>query len=125
MAVRIGVAFDGFVTTAEAVALAERAVDAGAQSLWVAEHLGYREAIGTCVAFALRTPGAGLRLPRRVGRLEPGVERVGDQLHVPVVTAADDGRDVEADHPIVKPSLLHVLHRRQHHLALLGAAHGR
>ncbi len=37
--------------------LAERAVEAGAHSLWVAEHLGYREAIATCVAFALKAPG--------------------------------------------------------------------
>jgi 5,10-methylenetetrahydromethanopterin reductase len=57
MTVRIGVSFDGFVTTREAIALAERAVAAGAKSLWVAEHLGYREAIATCMAFALRTPG--------------------------------------------------------------------
>jgi 5,10-methylenetetrahydromethanopterin reductase len=57
MAVRIGVAFDGFVTTGEAVALAKHAVDAGANSLWVAEHLGYREAITTCAAFALAAPG--------------------------------------------------------------------
>ena len=32
-------------------------VAAGAQSLWVAEHLGYREAIATCMAFALKAPG--------------------------------------------------------------------
>ena len=57
MAVRIGVAFDGFVTTSEAIALAKHAVDAGAKSLWVAEHLGYREAITTCAAFALSAPG--------------------------------------------------------------------
>jgi 5,10-methylenetetrahydromethanopterin reductase len=57
---RIGVSFDGFVTTGEAIALAQRAVEIGAQSLWVAEHLGYREAIATCVAFALKTPGATL-----------------------------------------------------------------
>ena len=57
MPVRIGVNFDGFVTTGEAIALAQRAVDAGAQSLWVAEHLGYREAIATCMAFALKAPG--------------------------------------------------------------------
>jgi 5,10-methylenetetrahydromethanopterin reductase len=57
MTVRIGVSFDGFVPTREAIALAERAVAAGAKSLWVAEHLGYREAIATCMAFALRTPG--------------------------------------------------------------------
>ena len=55
---RIGVSFDGFVTTGEAVALARRAVAAGARSLWMAEHLGYREAIATCMAFALKAPGA-------------------------------------------------------------------
>src|SRR6266540_4956190 len=54
---RIGVAFDGFVTTSAAIALAKHAVDAGAQSLWVAEHLGYREAITTCAAFASAAPG--------------------------------------------------------------------
>ena len=57
MPVRVGVNFDGFVTTGEAIALAQRAVDAGARSLWVAEHLGYREAIATCMAFALKAPG--------------------------------------------------------------------
>ena len=60
MPVRIGVSFDGFVPTGEAIALAQRAVEAGATSLWVAEHLGYREAIATCMAFALKTPGAML-----------------------------------------------------------------
>jgi 5,10-methylenetetrahydromethanopterin reductase len=40
--VRIGVSFDGFVTTGEALSLAQSAVAAGAKSLWVAEHLGYR-----------------------------------------------------------------------------------
>ena len=44
MEARIGVAFDGFSTTSDAIALAKRAVEAGAQSLWMAEHLGYREA---------------------------------------------------------------------------------
>jgi len=57
---KIGVAFDGFVTTGEAIALAKRAVDAGAKSLWVAEHLGYREAITTCMAFAMAAPGPAL-----------------------------------------------------------------
>src|SRR6202023_1213180 len=56
MTVRIGVSFDGFAPTREGIALAERAVAAGAKSLWVAEHLGNREAIATCMAFALRTP---------------------------------------------------------------------
>ena len=58
--IRIGVSFDGFVTTGEAIALAQRAVEAGASSLWMAEHLGYREAIATCTAFAIKAPGAML-----------------------------------------------------------------
>src|SRR5436190_10097872 len=57
ISVRLGVSFDGFVRTQEAVALARHAVAAGAKSLWVAEHLGYREAIATCMAFALKAPG--------------------------------------------------------------------
>src|SRR6202048_814983 len=60
MNVRLGVSFDGFVTTDEAIALAQRAVEMGARSLWVAEHLGYREAIATCVALAMKTAGAAL-----------------------------------------------------------------
>src|SRR5262245_65784780 len=58
--VKIGVSFDGFVATGEAITLAQRAVETGARSLWVAEHLGYREAIATCVAFAMKTPGVTL-----------------------------------------------------------------
>src|SRR6516164_8490754 len=60
MSVRIGVGFDGFIPTQDAVALAERAVAAGAKSLWMAEHLGYREAIATCMAFAMKVPDAVL-----------------------------------------------------------------
>src|ERR1700732_4973375 len=60
MTVRVGVSFDGFISTREAIALAQRAVDAGAKSLWVAEHLGYREAIATCMAFAMKVPGSVL-----------------------------------------------------------------
>jgi 5,10-methylenetetrahydromethanopterin reductase len=54
------VSFDGFIPTREAIALAERAVAAGAKSLWMAEHLGYREAIATCMAFAIKLPGTVL-----------------------------------------------------------------
>src|SRR5438270_783902 len=60
MTVRIGVSFDGFAPTREAIALAERAVAAGAKSLWMAEHLGYREAITSCMAFAMKAPGTVL-----------------------------------------------------------------
>src|SRR5579872_1430510 len=57
MAVRVGVAFDGFIATDKAIELAKLAASAGAQSLWFAEHLGYREAITSCAAFALTAPG--------------------------------------------------------------------
>jgi 5,10-methylenetetrahydromethanopterin reductase len=60
MSIRIGVSFDGFIPTRDAIALAERAVAAGAKSLWMAEHLGYREAIATCMAFAMKVPDAVL-----------------------------------------------------------------
>ncbi len=60
MAIRIGVNFDGFDTTADAIAFARHAAEAGAESLWVAEHLGYREAIATCMAFAVTAPGPRL-----------------------------------------------------------------
>lgn len=60
MPVRVGVSFDGFVPTANAIALAQEAVAAGGRSLWMAEHLGYREAIATCMAFAIKAPGATL-----------------------------------------------------------------
>jgi 5,10-methylenetetrahydromethanopterin reductase len=60
MAAQIGLAFDGFVTTAEAITMARQAVAHGAQSLWMAEHLGYRSATGSCMAFATAAPGAML-----------------------------------------------------------------
>ena len=60
MAIPLGVAFDGFIPTGEAIDVARRAVDAGARSLWMAEHLGYREAALTCMAFALSTERAML-----------------------------------------------------------------
>lgn len=56
--VSLGVAFDGFVPTAEALEIARAAVKAGAKSLWMAEHMGYREAVVSCTAFSLCTEGA-------------------------------------------------------------------
>ena len=50
-----GVSFDGFVPFADALALARRAEEAGARSLWMAEHLGYRQSLVSCTAFALET----------------------------------------------------------------------
>ena len=55
---RIGVSFDGFTTTREALDTARAAVDAGARSLWMAEHMGYREAAVTSMGFLMATEGA-------------------------------------------------------------------
>ena len=53
-----GVSFDGFAPFADALALARRAEEAGASSLWMAEHLGYRQSLVSCTAFALETERA-------------------------------------------------------------------
>ena len=53
-----GVSFDGFASFGDALALARRAEAAGAGSLWMAEHLGYRQSLVSCTAFALRTERA-------------------------------------------------------------------
>ena len=58
MGAQIGVSFDGFSSFDDAIALAKEAVAAGAATLWMADHLGYREAILSCLGFALSTPGA-------------------------------------------------------------------
>jgi 5,10-methylenetetrahydromethanopterin reductase len=50
MSVSVGVAFDGLSPLANAVAMAREAEAAGVGSLWVAEHLGYREATLTAMA---------------------------------------------------------------------------
>jgi 5,10-methylenetetrahydromethanopterin reductase len=55
MALTIGVSFDGFAPFGDALAFAKEAVDAGASSLWMADHLGYRESILSCLGFALAT----------------------------------------------------------------------
>jgi len=52
---QIGISFDGFSPFQDALAFAREAVDAGASSLWMADHLGYREPMLSCLAFALST----------------------------------------------------------------------
>ncbi len=42
MSIRIGLSFDGFASFDDALATARRAVDAGAQSLWMAESRRFR-----------------------------------------------------------------------------------
>ncbi len=51
----IGISFDGFATLADSLVIAREAEAAGASSLWMAEHLGYRDSLGSCMAFALNT----------------------------------------------------------------------
>ena len=58
MAVSLGMRFDGFDTVGETIEVAQQAVEAGASSVWMAEHLGYREAAVSCMAFAMKTEGA-------------------------------------------------------------------
>jgi 5,10-methylenetetrahydromethanopterin reductase len=54
--VKLGVSFDGFAPYADALAFAKEAAAAGAKSLWMADHLGYREPIVSCLAFATAVP---------------------------------------------------------------------
>lgn len=56
MTVRYGVSFDGFESTATALATARQVVAAGAQHLWMAEHMGYREAMVTSMGFRMNDP---------------------------------------------------------------------
>jgi len=57
MTPRYGITLDGFLPLPVSVEEAGKAVAAGATSLWMCEHLGYRETITSCMAFALRYPG--------------------------------------------------------------------
>ena len=52
---KIGILFDGFDNARETVELARQAEAAGADSVWMAEHMGYREAVVACGAFAMAT----------------------------------------------------------------------
>ena len=52
---RPGVFFDGFCATAEMLEVARQAEEAGAQSLWFAQHMGYREAFVWATAAACVT----------------------------------------------------------------------
>jgi len=47
--------FDGFDPVGETIEVAAQAEEAGADTIWMAEHLGYREAAVSCMAFALKT----------------------------------------------------------------------
>jgi len=53
---QIGVSFDGFTPYGDALTFAREAAEAGASSLWMADHLGYREPIVSCLGFASAIP---------------------------------------------------------------------
>jgi 5,10-methylenetetrahydromethanopterin reductase len=55
MARRLGIMFDGFDPSPEMVETVRRAEDVGADSVWIAEHMGFREAVACSAAFAATT----------------------------------------------------------------------
>ncbi len=58
MTARIGIRFDGFDSVGETIEVARRAEQAGVTGLWMTEHIGYREALVSCMAFAMKTESA-------------------------------------------------------------------
>jgi 5,10-methylenetetrahydromethanopterin reductase len=55
---KISISFDGFSPFADALTFAREAAAAGAAGLWMADHLGFREPMVSCIAFALATERA-------------------------------------------------------------------
>ncbi|MBO90209.1 MAG: hypothetical protein CMP14_11855 [Rickettsiales bacterium] len=55
---KIGIRFDGFEEALETIRVAALAEEAGATGLWMTEHIGYRESLVSCMAFAMKTKGA-------------------------------------------------------------------
>jgi len=53
---RIGISFDGFSEFGETLAFATAAAQAGCTAFWMADHLGYRDPIVSCLAFLLADP---------------------------------------------------------------------
>ena len=60
MASGIGIRFDGFAHTADSLAVVREAEAAGASQIWMAEHMGYREAVASSMAYALSTEKAAI-----------------------------------------------------------------
>lgn len=58
MKATLGMRFDGFDPAPESIRIVQDAVGAGAHSVWMAEHLGYREAAVSCMAFLMKTKRA-------------------------------------------------------------------
>jgi 5,10-methylenetetrahydromethanopterin reductase len=57
---RLGICFDGFADSREMLEVARRAEDAGAASLWFAQHMGYRDALVWAAAAASATQRVAL-----------------------------------------------------------------
>lgn len=57
---RLGIYFDGFSTIREILDICKRAEEAGADSFWFAQHMGYRDALTLAAAAALSTTKATL-----------------------------------------------------------------
>jgi 5,10-methylenetetrahydromethanopterin reductase len=55
---KIGIRFDGFEDAPETFRVATLAEEAGATGLWMTEHIGYRESLVSCMAFAMKTKNA-------------------------------------------------------------------
>ena len=54
----LGIRFDGFDHLSDSLEIVRRAEEAGADRIWMAEHMGYREAVVACMAYALSTETA-------------------------------------------------------------------
>jgi 5,10-methylenetetrahydromethanopterin reductase len=53
--VKVSISFDGFSPFHDALTFAREAAAAGAAGLWMADHLGFREPMLSCMAFAMAT----------------------------------------------------------------------
>ncbi len=56
----IGIRFDGFAHTRDSLEVVKQAEAAGASQVWMAEHLGYREAVASSMAYAMSTEKASI-----------------------------------------------------------------
>ena len=58
MAKGLGIRFDGFDHMSDTLEVVREAEKAGANQIWMAEHMGYREAVVACMAYAMSTDAA-------------------------------------------------------------------
>ncbi len=54
----LGIRFDGFDHLSDSLEVVCKAEEAGADRIWMAEHMGYREAVVACMAYAMSTKTA-------------------------------------------------------------------